>query len=107
RLRSYTEPPERIAHYRPWHLCMAGQWQNLEVEQVEQQGKSLIAKLAGIDDRDRAAGLMRCEIAVDRQQLPALAENEFYWRDLQGLQVVNLDGALLGTVDHLLETGAN
>ena len=50
---------------------------------------------------------MDCEIAVPREQLPELAENEYYWSDLQGLTVVNLDGIELGEVSHLFETGAN
>jgi 16S rRNA processing protein RimM len=42
-----------------------------------------------------------------RRQLPALGENEFYWRDLQGLRVFNLSGVELGMVRSLIETGAN
>ena len=41
------------------------------------------------------------------QQLPAAQPGEYYWSDLQGLEVVTLQGESLGTVDHLLETGAN
>ena len=39
--------------------------------------------------------------------MPAVAEGEYYWNDLIGLKVVALDGEVLGTVDYLLETGAN
>ena len=42
-----------------------------------------------------------------RKQLPAAQPGEYYWSDLQGLEVVTLQGESLGTVDHLLETGAN
>jgi 16S rRNA processing protein RimM len=41
------------------------------------------------------------------QQLPALAEGEYYWVELEGLRVVNLEGLTLGVISHLLETGAN
>ena len=50
---------------------------------------------------------MGCEIGIRRDQLPAAAPGEYYWSDLQGLKVVTIEGELLGTVDHLIETGAN
>lgn len=72
-----------------------------------QQGKNIIARLEGITDRDTATQMMQADIAVERQQLPATAKDEFYWADLEGLQVVTETGVELGTVSHLLETGAN
>jgi 16S rRNA processing protein RimM len=72
-----------------------------------QQGKGVVARLAECDNRDQAYALMGSEIAVRRDQLPATAPGEYYWSELQGLDVVNTDGESLGTVDHLLETGAN
>jgi 16S rRNA processing protein RimM len=51
--------------------------------------------------------LIDCDIAVQREQLPALESGEYYWTDLQGLRVVNLEGVELGVVSHLFETGAN
>ena len=41
------------------------------------------------------------------EQLPALPQGEYYWAELEGLRVVNLEGLTLGVVSHLLETGAN
>ena len=64
-------------------------------------------KLAGIDDRDAAALWTGSDVAVDRDRLPALAENEYYWSDLIGLDVMTRDGVALGKVENLLETGAN
>jgi 16S rRNA processing protein RimM len=107
KIRSYTEPREQIAHYRPWLVAVNGEWSRFEVEAVQPQGKSLSVKLAGIDDREQAVRLMNSDIAIARQQLPALSENEFYWRDLEGLQVLNLNGVELGTVKSLFATGAN
>jgi 16S rRNA processing protein RimM len=46
-------------------------------------------------------------LAIRKIQLEPADEDEFYWADLIGLSVENLDGEVLGTVDYLLETGAN
>lgn len=107
KIRSYTDPREQIAQYRPWQVSVEGGWCSLEVEAVQPQGKSLIARLAGIADRDEAVRLLNSDIVIDRSQLPALDKNEFYWRDLTGLKVLNLRGVELGMVESLLETGAN
>ena len=80
------------------------------------QGDGVVAQLAGINDRDAAAALIGAEIEVDRAVLgPALrgeaAESglpgEFFWVDLQGMEVRTQSGVSLGFVDHLFETGAN
>ena len=104
---SYTEPRDNIVHYQPWYLKRKGEWQEHRLAEGRQHGKGVVARLAGCEDRDRAALLIGAEIGVRRDQLPVAQPGEYYWSDLQGLQVVTLKGELLGTVDHLLETGAN
>ena len=104
---SYAEPREGILDYSPWFLKRKGGWEALELLSGHRQGKGVVAHLQGYDDRDQAVELMGCEIAVPREQLPELTENEYYWNDLQGLRVVNLEGVELGKISHLFETGAN
>lgn len=72
-----------------------------------QHGKGVIALLADCSDRDQARALTGCEIGISRDALPAAQPGEYYWHDLQGLKVVTLAGEALGSVDHLIETGAN
>jgi len=51
--------------------------------------------------------LLDVEIAVAREDLPQTQDGEFYWTDLEGLQVVHRDGRSLGKVAYLMATGAN
>ena len=44
-------------------------------------------------------------IGID--QLKELGAKDFYWRDLEGLEVVDTKGEILGSISHLIETGAN
>lgn len=104
---SHTEPRENIATYRSWHLQCNGEWRTARVEQGRRHGKGVVVKLAGIEDRDQAAALIGCDIAIDRAQLPPLPPGEYYWTDLEGLRVVTLEGTELGRVSHLFATGAN
>lgn len=104
---SHTEPRENIAGYRDWYLQCDGDWQPARVEQGRRHGKGVVVKLVGIEDRDQAAALIDCDIAIDRDQLPPLPPGEYYWADLEGLRVVTLEGTELGRVSHLFATGAN
>ena len=104
---SHTRPREAILDYRRWFLGHAGNWHPLEVREGKRQGKAIIARLEGVDDRDAAARLIDREIAVSRDELPEAEEGTYYWADLEGLTVVHCDGTVLGTVAYLMETGAN
>ena len=107
RVFSYTQPRENIVYYRPWYLNREGEWQEHELAEGRVHGKGVVARLAGCENRDQAGSLIGTEVGIRRGQLPATRPGEYYWSDLLGLKVVTLNGALLGTVDHLLETGAN
>ncbi len=104
---SHTSPREGILRYKTWYLNRDGGWQAHVLEAGQAQGKGVVAKLAGFDDRDQAAPLIGTDIAIRREQLPELEPGEYYWTDLEGLRVVNLEGVDLGVVSHLFETGAN
>jgi 16S rRNA processing protein RimM len=107
RVFSYTEPRDSIVGYNPWLIHTDGQWRPVEVEDGRAQGKGVVVKLVGCDDRDAAARLLGVDIAVRREQFGELAPGEYFWADLEGLRVVTCAGVDLGVVDHLLETGAN
>ena len=106
-VHSYTEPRENIAQFRTWILDQGGAERRVGVESCESRGKSVVVKLAGIDDRDAAQALAGAAIAVERAALPPIAPGEYYWADLEGLTVRTLGGEVLGTIDHLVATGAH
>lgn len=104
---SFTDPRENILTYSPWLLKKGDETKTVEVIDGQLQGKTIVAQLAGVNDRDQAAGLMGWDVFITQDQLPAAAKDEYYWSDLVGLKVETIDGVQLGVVDSLLETGAN
>lgn len=104
---SYTEPREAVLDYERWLLSGTQGWQPATVAEGQRHGKTVIVRLDGIDDRDRAASLIGTEIGVRKSDMPPTEAGQYYWSDLEGLRVVHRDGRELGTVSHLLETGAN
>jgi 16S rRNA processing protein RimM len=107
KVHSYTDPRENIVDFSSWILDHGGAQHRVDVEAGRSQGKNIVAKLRGIDDRDAAQEWMGAEIAVDRSELPPCAPGEYYWVDLEGLAVHSTRGEVLGEVDHLMATGAN
>ena len=106
RVRSFTDPPGNILRYGPW--CVGDTiHKDYRVTDGSVHGRGVIAHLEGVDDRDVARALIGASIRVPRAQFDAPAPGEFYWSDLIGLQVMNLEGIVLGRVSELLETGAN
>jgi len=107
RIFSCTQPREGILHYPRWFLGTNGGWEEHRLEEGRAHGKGVLAKLEGSDDRDTARTFMGRSIAVPRSALPATEPGEFYWSDLIGLDVRNEAGFKLGSIDGLMETGAN
>jgi 16S rRNA processing protein RimM len=109
RIFSHTEPRWAIGEYPAWQVKIRGEWRLFEIEdaQAHQADKSVVVKLKGIDDREKARGLMGCPIAVEREQFGELDEDEFYWADLFGYQVIQRSGEVVGELTGFMETGAN
>ncbi|MBF7731202.1 ribosome maturation factor RimM [Pseudomonas sp. N040] len=104
---SFTDPIDNLLDYPRWTLRRDGESRQVDLASGRPQGKFLVAKIKGLDDREEARSFAGFDICVPRSLLPALDDGEFYWYQLQGLKVIDLQGQLLGKVDHLLETGAN
>jgi len=102
---SSTRPRNAILKYGAWNLKLAEGWGRFKLAEGRTQGSGVVARLEGMEDRDAASRLVGADIAIARSELPRLKPGEYYWADLEGLKVVNLEGAELGTVSHLIETG--
>jgi 16S rRNA processing protein RimM len=108
RVQSYTDPPERLFDWASWHLQgQGGSAREVKLLEVRQQGNGWIVHLEGVEERDGAARLTGQMILVDREFLPPTEGREHYRDDLVGFEVKNLEGALLGVVDHFVDTPGN
>jgi 16S rRNA processing protein RimM len=107
KINAYTEIPEGIFDYSPWQVSHNGQQHQVKVADWRRHNKGLIAKFEGVETRNDAEAWLHAEIFVAADLLPELAEDEFYWRDLKGMQVKSTTGYDLGKVSGLMETGSN
>jgi 16S rRNA processing protein RimM len=105
KVHSWTRPMEAILDYQSWLL--GEDRKAVKILDGRKQGKGVVACLPGIEDRQQAMIMVGQQIFVRREQMPATAEDEYYWSDLEGLDVHTTKGELLGKVDRLMDTGAN
>lgn len=102
---SYTDPPENIFDYQPWRT--SGSPGLLHVQEWRKQGPRLVARIAEIEHREDAERLAGLELDIPREALPAPEPDRYYWQELIGMAVTTTDGARLGVVHGLLDTGAH
>jgi 16S rRNA processing protein RimM len=116
RIQSYAADAQAVFSSKRWFLQPAeGQHGPaaaaipplLQVTLVKEHGDGIIATAVEIPDRDTAERLKGARIFVSRASFPSAGVGEYYWVDLMGLDVVNRDGAVLGVVADLLDTGAH
>jgi 16S rRNA processing protein RimM len=92
------------AKFRPGFNAFFGTV-TISVDEAKPHSDSVVAKIAGLDDRDAAEALRGCRIFLPRSSFPAATKDEYYWVDLIGLNVVNREGVALGCVRDLMATG--
>ncbi len=107
RIVADTEYDDSLLAYPVWWLGRDGQWLPYTLKEGSVSPKGLMAVLEGVVDRDAAFALRGHEVAISRREMPAAAEGEFYWADLEGFDVVNPQEVCLGRVERLFATGAN
>jgi len=105
RVFSDTRPPIAIFDYQPWYVGDGDT--PVEVLHWRKQGPRLVACLKGVSTPEQAQELINAEIRVPRNALPEPPGGEYYWSDLVGLEVYNLEDHCYGKVAGLIETGAN
>jgi 16S rRNA processing protein RimM len=108
KVQAFTQYLDALIDYDTWQLGDdIHPWRAFKVMECKLHTKVLLAKLEGITDRNAAEKCKGLLIAVPRSSLPEAGEEEYYWSDLAGMTVINLEGQELGKVDHLLDMGAN
>src|ERR1700678_57968 len=82
KLRSFTDPPDRLLQHRTLRLSVGGVWTVYRIEATGRSGGHLTAKLSGVNDRDQAQSLRGASIGVPRSELPERDDKDFYRADL-------------------------
>jgi 16S rRNA processing protein RimM len=106
RIKSYSADADALLNARTWWLDKPD-FHDVEMMQAKYHSGDVVAHLMGVAGRDAAEALKGASVQISRSHFPALADDEFYWVDLIGLEVDNLQGEHLGLVKDLMDNGAH
>lgn len=115
RIQPFSSDPEALFSSRRWFVRppeapgpATTAWPPvLHITQAKEHGDGVVAAAQEVADRSAAEAMKGARLFIARSSFPTAAEGEYYWVDLIGLNVVNREGVLLGTVTDLLDTGAH
>jgi 16S rRNA processing protein RimM len=106
RISPYSSDAEALLHAKTWWLDKPG-LRDVDMLAAKRHGEDVVAQLMGVADRNAAELLKGATVQIRRSHFPALSDGEFYWVDLIGLPVENLQGESLGRVGNLMDNGAH
>ena len=106
RIKPYSSDADAMLHARTWWLDKPV-LRDVDMMQAKIHGEDVVAQLMGVADRNAAEALKGATVQVRRSHFPVLSDDEFYWIDLIGLAVENLQGETLGKVADLMDNGAH
>jgi len=113
KVQPFSSDPQALFSSRRWFLrppdnaplAQRSMPRLLRITQARDQGDLVVASAQDVPDRNAAEALRGARVFVPRTSFPTAGTDEFYWVDLIGLDVVNRDGAALGQVVGLIDTG--
>lgn len=88
-------------------ILRRGTLEEKEIQSVRYHKQFVLLKLKGVDDMTAAEGYKNCEIQIPAEKALPCGEDEYYIRDLYGMDVYTDEGELLGSLSDILFTGAN
>ena len=106
-MRTYDPASEALDEVdRVWAHPREGEDRELTIEGVREATKGdLLVTFAGITTRAQAEAMVGATLAVFREDLEQPASGEVFQGDLVGLAAVDVNGAPLGTVEEIWNSG--
>ena len=104
RVTPFSADADALLNIKTWWLDKPS-LRSVSVRTTKMHGGDVVATLVGMAGRDAAEALKGAAVHVSRSEFPALEEDEYYWSDLIGMDVVNLQGEALGKVIDMMSNG--
>jgi 16S rRNA processing protein RimM len=106
RIKPFSADGDALLHAKTWWLDKP-ELRDVAMMQAKVHSGDIVASLMGVAGREGAEALKGAQVQIPRSHFPALSEGEFYWVDLIGLAVENLQGEPIGRVSDMMDNGAH
>lgn len=104
KVNSYLDPKTSILEVKPWLVLEDDILQEITIAEARKHADSIVVKLPRHNSPEAVSKLTNTKIFTWRKDMPKLSQDEYYWSELIGLKVVNLENIELGTVQDLMST---
>lgn len=105
RVTPHSTEADALLSVKTWWLDKPA-LRSVQVRNAKFHSGDVTATLVDLSDRDAAEALKGAVVRVSRADFPELSDDEYYWTDLIGMDVVNLQGEALGKVTDMMHNGA-
>ncbi|MCX5853878.1 MAG: ribosome maturation factor RimM [Deltaproteobacteria bacterium] len=104
---SYLESNDVLQSLDEVFIGKGTQVESFRLKGILIRGKFFFLEIEGIKDLEGVKSLVGCDVMIPADKLKDLAENEYYWRDIIGLDVMTEDGHFLGKIETIFPTRGN
>ena len=105
-IESYSHPADNIKNYKTF-IKINNESVSIDILQLKVLPKKIIVQLKGYDDINVSEKIVGHEILIYASEIPALKTGEYYWKDIEGLEVYSTENIYVGQVDFMFNNGAN
>ena len=105
-IESYSYPREKINTYNT-HLIIDEQQVSITIKDLKIMPKKIIIKLEGYDHISDSEKILGEKIYIKTSDLKTLEDGEYYWHELEGLDIYTTKQHYLGKVDFIFNNGSN
>ena len=102
----FAHPPENLKNYDTF-IFLNDTASQIDITDIKVMPKKTIIKIKDYDSITSSENILGKDILIDKSDMPMLVEGEYYWRELEGLEVMTSQEKFLGVVDFIFSNGAN
>ena len=102
----FAHPPENLKNYNTF-IFLNDSTSQIDITDIKVMPKKTIIKIKDYDSITSSENILGKDILIDKSDMPMLVEGEYYWRELEGLEVMTSQEKFLGVVDFIFSNGAN
>ncbi|MDA7802737.1 ribosome maturation factor RimM [Gammaproteobacteria bacterium] len=104
-LNSYCDPQDNIINYS---TLIIENNPELNIAYIKKFNEKFLSKITSIDTIDAVKSFTNLKVFIKESELPNLNQEEFYWHDLIGMKVLDINNNdELGTVKEISNYGSN
>lgn len=100
-----TFNPDRFFLLKGVFFIKDNDMQCREIEGIRKHSKNLIIKIAGCCNFDDADRLRHFYIKIDKSESPKLPEGQYYYYELEGINVQTINGEMIGSIVSIMQAG--